>query len=236
MGAHPGGLFARDSPVDPYGEDLEFWAEARTASHGDDFDAWIEQWVLGPADQEDVPGPAGRRPDRPAAPAGRARLVARRRGRPPARPRRAGGGLGAAAVHGARYLAGRVDDARGRRRAGRGRGGQPGRLAGRRPGPGRRAPRWSSPPSSGCGATSRRRPTRSSSTTGASPPPPCWATPTRCWATLVSGPGTTLLGCLGAAQIDRSRQHQLHGHPRQGLPGRLGRGQRRGLERPTRSW
>ncbi|MGO9029948.1 MAG: CoA-transferase [Acidimicrobiales bacterium] len=53
MGAHPGGLFARDLPVDPYGEDLEFWSEARTASHGDDFDAWIEEWVLGPASQQE---------------------------------------------------------------------------------------------------------------------------------------------------------------------------------------
>ena len=52
MGAHPGGLFARDIPVDPYGEDLEFWAEARTASHGDDFDTWIDHWILEPADQE----------------------------------------------------------------------------------------------------------------------------------------------------------------------------------------
>ena len=51
MGAHPGGLFARDTPVDAYGEDLEFWAEAREASHGDDFDAWIDHWVLGPEDQ-----------------------------------------------------------------------------------------------------------------------------------------------------------------------------------------
>ncbi|MCU0312171.1 MAG: hypothetical protein MUE36_14645 [Acidimicrobiales bacterium] len=53
MGAHPGGLFARDVPVDAYGEDLAFWAEARDASHGDDFDAWIRRWVLEPADQHD---------------------------------------------------------------------------------------------------------------------------------------------------------------------------------------
>ncbi len=52
MGAHPGGLFARDLPVEAYGEDLEFWADARAASHGDDYDAWIEEWVLGPATQE----------------------------------------------------------------------------------------------------------------------------------------------------------------------------------------
>ena len=52
MGAHPGGLFARDLPVDAYGEDLEFWSDARAASHGDGYDAWIEEWVLGPATQE----------------------------------------------------------------------------------------------------------------------------------------------------------------------------------------
>ncbi len=53
LGAHPGGLFARDVPVDPYGEDLEFWAEARTASHGNEYDRWIEEWVLAPANQEE---------------------------------------------------------------------------------------------------------------------------------------------------------------------------------------
>ena len=57
MGAHPGGLFARDTPVDPYGEDLEFWAEARAASHGEDFDAWIEHWVLGARRPGRVPRP-----------------------------------------------------------------------------------------------------------------------------------------------------------------------------------
>jgi len=51
LGAHPGGLFARDTPVDGYGEDLEFWAQARAASRGDGFDEWIERWVLDPADQ-----------------------------------------------------------------------------------------------------------------------------------------------------------------------------------------
>jgi acyl CoA:acetate/3-ketoacid CoA transferase alpha subunit/acyl CoA:acetate/3-ketoacid CoA transferase beta subunit len=53
LGAHPGGLFARDTPVDPYGEDLEFWSEARDASHGDDFDRWIDHWVLEPTTQEE---------------------------------------------------------------------------------------------------------------------------------------------------------------------------------------
>ena len=53
LGAHPGGLFARDVPVDPYGEDLEFWSEARDASHGDDFDEWINRWVLEPSTQQE---------------------------------------------------------------------------------------------------------------------------------------------------------------------------------------
>jgi len=46
MGAHPGGLFARGLPVDGYGEDYDFWVDARAASRGDDFDAWIREWVL----------------------------------------------------------------------------------------------------------------------------------------------------------------------------------------------
>ncbi|MEO9224423.1 MAG: CoA-transferase, partial [Acidimicrobiales bacterium] len=51
MGAHPGGLFVRGLPVEPYGEDLEFWAETRDASRSDDFDSWINHWVREPATQ-----------------------------------------------------------------------------------------------------------------------------------------------------------------------------------------
>ena len=51
MGAHPGGLFVRDLPVEPYGEDLEFWAYARNATRSDRFDEWIDRWILRPADQ-----------------------------------------------------------------------------------------------------------------------------------------------------------------------------------------
>jgi acyl CoA:acetate/3-ketoacid CoA transferase alpha subunit/acyl CoA:acetate/3-ketoacid CoA transferase beta subunit len=46
LGAHPGGLFARDLPVAGYGEDYDFWVEARAASRADDFDEWIRRWVL----------------------------------------------------------------------------------------------------------------------------------------------------------------------------------------------
>lgn len=53
LGAHPGGLFARDLPVDPYGEDIEFWAAARDASRSGDFFSWIRHWVLEPATQDE---------------------------------------------------------------------------------------------------------------------------------------------------------------------------------------
>ena len=35
FGAHPGGMFARDLPVDSYGEDVEFWIGCRTAARAD---------------------------------------------------------------------------------------------------------------------------------------------------------------------------------------------------------
>lgn len=53
MGAHPGGLYTGGLPVDGYGEDYEFWVDARAATRRDDYDAWIEQWILGPDSQEE---------------------------------------------------------------------------------------------------------------------------------------------------------------------------------------
>jgi acyl CoA:acetate/3-ketoacid CoA transferase alpha subunit/acyl CoA:acetate/3-ketoacid CoA transferase beta subunit len=46
MGAHPGGLFTRGLAVGGYGEDYDFWVEARAATRRDDFDEWIRHWVL----------------------------------------------------------------------------------------------------------------------------------------------------------------------------------------------
>jgi acyl CoA:acetate/3-ketoacid CoA transferase alpha subunit/acyl CoA:acetate/3-ketoacid CoA transferase beta subunit len=51
LGAHPGGLSTGELPVDGYGEDYEFWVEARAASRGDDYDDWIRTWVLDVDDQ-----------------------------------------------------------------------------------------------------------------------------------------------------------------------------------------
>jgi len=53
FGAHPGGLFARDLPVDGYGEDYEYWVDARAATRGDDYDDWIRHWVLDVESQDD---------------------------------------------------------------------------------------------------------------------------------------------------------------------------------------
>src|SRR5579871_2362038 len=46
MGAHPGGLYTGALPVDGYGEDYEFWVDARAASRGEGYDEWIREWVL----------------------------------------------------------------------------------------------------------------------------------------------------------------------------------------------
>lgn len=53
FGAHPGGLFTGELPVDGYGEDYEFWVDARAATRREDFDDWIARWVLDVADQDD---------------------------------------------------------------------------------------------------------------------------------------------------------------------------------------
>jgi acyl CoA:acetate/3-ketoacid CoA transferase beta subunit len=52
MGAHPGGLYAGSLPVEGYGEDYDFWVDVRAATRRDDYDAWIKQWVLDVETQE----------------------------------------------------------------------------------------------------------------------------------------------------------------------------------------
>jgi acyl CoA:acetate/3-ketoacid CoA transferase beta subunit/acyl CoA:acetate/3-ketoacid CoA transferase alpha subunit len=49
MGAHPGGLYTGDLPIEGYGEDYDFWVEARAATRAsaEEYDAWIQRWVLG---------------------------------------------------------------------------------------------------------------------------------------------------------------------------------------------
>ncbi|MEJ2890341.1 CoA-transferase [Actinomycetospora aeridis] len=56
FGAHPGGVFPGPEgmalPVRGYAEDIPFWIDVRDASRRDDFDAWIREWVLEPADHD----------------------------------------------------------------------------------------------------------------------------------------------------------------------------------------
>jgi len=51
LGAHPGGCFPGVLPVDGYGEDYDFWVEARAATRADTYDDWIRHWVLDVDDQ-----------------------------------------------------------------------------------------------------------------------------------------------------------------------------------------
>jgi acyl CoA:acetate/3-ketoacid CoA transferase alpha subunit/acyl CoA:acetate/3-ketoacid CoA transferase beta subunit len=52
-GAHPGGCYAPGLPVRSYGEDIAHWNAAAAAASNDEFDDYVEEWVLGPATHED---------------------------------------------------------------------------------------------------------------------------------------------------------------------------------------
>ncbi|MHB1711294.1 MAG: CoA-transferase [Acidimicrobiales bacterium] len=51
FGAHPGGCYAPGLPVEGYGEDIPFWTEAAEAARGD-FDAWARTSLLDPPDHQ----------------------------------------------------------------------------------------------------------------------------------------------------------------------------------------
>jgi hypothetical protein len=110
FGAHPGGLYTGDLPVDGYGEDYDFWVDARAATRaGDDaYDAWIKDWVLDLRTQDDWVARLG--PERTAALRAKAQPDSWRRDEaayPPDLDAPANG-WERAAVWGARYLAERV--------------------------------------------------------------------------------------------------------------------------------
>jgi acyl CoA:acetate/3-ketoacid CoA transferase beta subunit/acyl CoA:acetate/3-ketoacid CoA transferase alpha subunit len=202
LGAHPGGLYTPHLPVEAYGEDLEFWEETREASRGPDFDAWIRRWVLDPANQTDY-----------LEQLGQARIARLRRRADPdswrddeaAHPPDLDAPVGAwerAAVYGARHVAARVSD-----------GGFDAVLAGAGVA---NLSAWLAI------RTSRHAGSHAVLTAelglwGYEPTP---ADPfvfnhrsfpnatmvsdsETVLSTLTGGPGTRLLGCLGAAQIDR---------------------------------
>jgi acyl CoA:acetate/3-ketoacid CoA transferase beta subunit len=53
FGAHPGGCYAPGLPVRSYGEDIAHWSAAAAAAAKDEFDTYVDEWVLGPATHED---------------------------------------------------------------------------------------------------------------------------------------------------------------------------------------
>ena len=52
-GAHPGGCYAPGLPVRSYGEDIAHWNAVADAAAMDEFDDYVEDWVLGPVTHED---------------------------------------------------------------------------------------------------------------------------------------------------------------------------------------
>ncbi len=52
LGAHPGGCFAPGLPVNSYGEDIPFWVDSARATRAD-LESWARHWVLEPKDQGD---------------------------------------------------------------------------------------------------------------------------------------------------------------------------------------
>ncbi|HEY3843224.1 MAG TPA: CoA-transferase [Acidimicrobiales bacterium] len=52
-GAHPGGCYAPGLPVTSYGEDISYWNLAAEAAAKGEFDAFAQEWVLGPSTHDD---------------------------------------------------------------------------------------------------------------------------------------------------------------------------------------
>jgi acyl CoA:acetate/3-ketoacid CoA transferase beta subunit len=52
FGAHPGGCYAPGLPVRSYGEDIAHWSAAAAAAARNEFDTYVDEWVLGPATHE----------------------------------------------------------------------------------------------------------------------------------------------------------------------------------------
>jgi acyl CoA:acetate/3-ketoacid CoA transferase alpha subunit/acyl CoA:acetate/3-ketoacid CoA transferase beta subunit len=107
FGAHPGGVFPGTLPVEGYGEDVEFWTDARAACRGD-FDAWARDWCLDVPTQADYLGRLGA--DRQAWLRGRTNAESWREDEAahPVDEQRAITGWETAAVFGARELGARI--------------------------------------------------------------------------------------------------------------------------------
>jgi len=58
-GAHPGGCYAPGLPVRSYGEDIAHWSAVAEAAARDELDDYIDEWVLGPKSHDDYLGRVG---------------------------------------------------------------------------------------------------------------------------------------------------------------------------------
>jgi acyl CoA:acetate/3-ketoacid CoA transferase beta subunit len=52
-GAHPGGCYAPGLPVRSYGEDIAHWSAVAEAARNGELDRYVDDWVLGPATHEE---------------------------------------------------------------------------------------------------------------------------------------------------------------------------------------
>jgi acyl CoA:acetate/3-ketoacid CoA transferase alpha subunit/acyl CoA:acetate/3-ketoacid CoA transferase beta subunit len=59
-GAHPGGCYAPGLPVRSYGEDIAHWSGAADAARRGEFDKYVEEWVLGPKTHDEYLARVGR--------------------------------------------------------------------------------------------------------------------------------------------------------------------------------
>ena len=182
FGAHPGGLYAPQTPVSSYGEDIGV-LDRGARRHpgglrrlGPALGARAHHATTGTSSGWD--GATGL-----VGGAHRPRVVAGRRRGPPRRHhhcRRASGSRPRPTAPESSRSWPRPHDADAVL-AGRGRR-QPRRLGGRGPGPGRAGVPSGSRPSSACGGTRPRRPIPTSSITGSSPARRCWPTRRPCSA------------------------------------------------------
>ena len=202
FGAHPGGCYAPGLPVRSYGEDIAHWSAAADAASKGELDVYVRDWVLGPKTHEDYlsrigterlrwlegrSDPMSWKADADAHP-----IVED----PGVTKWEQAASLGAREVEKVVDLVGADAVLAG--------AGVANLAAWVAVGRARAAGVVScSPPSSACGVMSPRRPIRTFSTSGSLPPTPYLSDASAVLGMVIGGPGTTTVGCLGAAEVDR---------------------------------
>ena len=229
-GAHPGGCYAPGLPVRSYGEDIAHWSAVAEAAKNDELDDYVEQWVLGPVTHEDYLGRVGS--ERLLWLEGRSDPMSWKADAdanpvvedPTVTPWEQAASLGAREVErvveavdadavlagaGVANLAAWVAVARAR-------------AAGRNVMLTAELGLWGYQPTPADPYIFNQR---------VFPATPYLSDASAVLGMVIGGPGTTTVGCLGAAEVDRRRKLELHPAGRWAIPGRFGRGQRRGQPR-----